>query len=203
MLAAVRLTSGPRRTVTSVGRWPVTSATASCTSRGTGMDLSTMPWGTAGVEVHGVESCWCAGEADVVEAGEVNSAGLTVPPVTVEGELAASALEMPAGAPVVSDRAVPLSSVGVRGGTAVFWRGVLVARRCTTGALVETVDVGVGADVAEVDALGADVPDVNVLEAMGMDVDGLDVVVLGVDTLGVDTLGTGGLETTALGVDVL
>ena len=40
MRAAVRFTSGPRRTVTSSGRWPVTCATASCTSRGTRTDSS-------------------------------------------------------------------------------------------------------------------------------------------------------------------
>ena len=40
MRAAVRFTSGPRRTVTSSGRCPVTCATASCTSRGTRTDSS-------------------------------------------------------------------------------------------------------------------------------------------------------------------
>ena len=40
MRAAVRLTRGPRRTVTSAGRCPVTDATASCTSRGTRRDCS-------------------------------------------------------------------------------------------------------------------------------------------------------------------
>jgi hypothetical protein len=47
MRAAVRFTSGPRRTVTSSGRCPVTCATASCTSRGTRTDSSETSGGLA------------------------------------------------------------------------------------------------------------------------------------------------------------
>ena len=139
MRAAVRLISGPRRTVTSAGRWPVTAATASCTSRGTRTDCSVTSGGGVGDAARG-DSPEGRGDSPDGRGDSPDGAVLLV-------------------ARVVGRRAFA-SSVGA---SAL----AVEARRWTAGADVELADVKSVADV-EVDAADVVTPGAAPVGACGV-----------------------------------